>query len=67
MPVEEWQQILNLLSEHPFKEVAGPINKIQGQVSQVMAARQTPQPQPSIDVQHALNGSGLQHEETGNA
>jgi hypothetical protein len=63
MTIEEWQNVLNILAEHPYKQVKNPIDSISGQVQQVIMARQMmPQPNGALVVK-----DGFRAEETGNA
>lgn len=41
MSLQDWQQVLNLLSQHPFNVVAPLIGQIQNQAQQSMAAQQS--------------------------
>jgi hypothetical protein len=41
MTVEEWQNVLNILAEHPYRLVKNPVEAIANQVSQAMQARQS--------------------------
>lgn len=52
MSLEEWQQVLNLLAQHPFHAVAPLIGQIQNQAQQGMAAQQNM-------LSHKRSGNGL--------
>lgn len=45
---QEWDQILSIMGEVPYKVVAGLIAQIQTQGQQQLAQQQTPQPRPQL-------------------
>jgi hypothetical protein len=56
MTVEEWQNVLNILAEHPYRQVKTSVEAIANQVSQALQARQGPGLAPGAGP--LINGQG---------